>query len=678
MKKNENIKAIVRSMTLDEKISVLTGKDGMSTINIDKYSIKSKRLADGPHGIRAEELANCTQFPCLCNLGASWDIKVAEKMGEALGNECINHKVDMILAPGINIKRTPFCGRNFEYISEDPVLAGEMGAAYINGVQKKGVATSLKHYAANNQEKDRETISIEIDERTLRELYLKAFEVVLKKSKPESVMCAYNKINAIWCSENPFLLTEVLRDEWGYDGIVVSDWNAVHNEVRAINAGLDLHMPPKEDFVNVVKTAVKNGELLEKNIDLAVERVLKFLLKESNSQTAYNRDAQHIVAKEIAASGIVLLKNENETLPVSYEKYRKIAVIGEFADKPLSGGQGSSEVICSQEYIESPLENLRKLLPNVEIEYREVFKKKDYSENMLWPVLWSVDYEDFIGKADLVILFAGTMVSEDTEMFDRRSIQLNPNYELFIEKLVENGKKTVVVLQTGSAVLLGTWKNSVSAIVEAYLGGESIGAAIAEVLCGVVNPSGKLPETFPNRIRTDLDYPGDGIKVVYNERLDVGYRYYDKHPEEICYPFGHGLSYTEFLYSDIRLKKEDGGYKVSVKIKNIGKCAGAEVIQLYIADISSTVTKPVKELKCFKKVQLNSNEETTVIFCLNKDDLSYYNVMLHDWVIENGEYEILVGSSSRDIRLKTSFVYNEKMPYTMNKVRNSVMGSNEI
>lgn len=674
MKKNENIKALVKEMTLEKKISVLTGKDGMSTVSIDEYSIRSKQLADGPHGIRADRSANCTQFPCLCNLAASWDIHTAEKMGEALGNECINHKIDMLLAPGINIKRTPFCGRNFEYISEDPVLAGEMGAAYINGVQKKGVATSLKHYAANNQEKDREAISVEIDERTLRELYLKAFEIVLKKAKPESIMCAYNKINAIWCSENPFILNEVLRGEWGYDGIVVSDWDAVHNEARAINAGLDLHMPPKKDFVNIVKTAVKNGELSEDTIDSAVERILKFLLKENNNQAVYNRDAQHTAAKEIAASGIVLLKNENEALPLSYEKYKRIAVIGEFADKPLTGGQGSAEVLCSPEYIESPLENLRKLLPNTEIEYREVFKKKDYSENMLWPIIWSADYEDFIGRAGLVIVFAGSMVSEDTENFDRRSIQLNPNYEMFIEKLIEKGKKTVVVLQTGSAVLLGSWKNNVSAIVETYLGGESVGAAIAEVLCGVVNPSGKLPETFPNRIRTDLDYPGDGTKVVYNERLDVGYRYYDKHPEEICYPFGHGLSYTEFLYSDIRLEKEDGDYKAYVKIKNIGKCAGAEVVQLYIADMTSTVTKPIKELKRFKKVQLNSGEETTVAFCLNKDDFSYYNVMLHDWVVENGKYEILVGASSRDIRLKTSLVYNEKMPYTMNKAGSSVMG----
>ena len=672
------INQCIAKMTVDEKIQILCGINDVFTKDFPTYGIKSKSMADGPHGLRLSPEKNCTQFPNLCALAATWNTKAAEKMGEAYGDDCLMHNIDMVFGPGCNIKRTPLCGRNFEYFSEDPIVSGELAAGYINGIQKKGIAACLKHFAANNQEKYRCVISADIDERTLREIYLKPFEIAVKKANPEAIMCAYNKINSVWCSENSFLLTEVLRNEWNYDGFVISDFNAVHDPTKALKAGLDYHLPPKDIIYSQIKEDIEKGEITIEELDKAVKNILKFSMKPKKQSVNYNRDKQHQIAREIAAEGIVLLKNEQSILPLTEEKYKKIALIGEFAKSPMITGQGSSEVYIDESYIDSPLSELKKLLPNTQIGYREIFKKGSYNDTMLWPQIYSPEFIEYTKQTDIVIVFAGSMQSEDTEMFDRRTIELNPNYERYIQAAAANNKKVVLVLQTASAVDLSRVKNSVSAIVQMWFGGEAAGGAIADVLCGIVNPSGKLPETFPNKLRADIDYPGNGYYVSYNEKLDVGYRYYDRHPDEICYPFGHGLSYTKFEYSNITTRKTENGYTVSFKLKNSGEFDGAEVVQLYISDIVSTMPKPIKELKQFKKIFLSAGEEQEVIFNLSHDDFSYYNTVLHQWVAENGWYKILIGASSQDIRLTEDINYTEKMPYTTLQVGDAGVSDSSV
>ncbi len=630
-------------------------------------------MADGPHGIRAKYEENCTAFPNLCLVGATWDKELVNKMGVALAKDCIEHDVDMLLGPGINIKRNILCGRNFEYVSEDPVLAGEMAAAYISGLQSLGVAASLKHFAANNQEKYRITTSVDVDIRTLMEIYLKAFEIAIKKSSPASVMCAYNKVHSIWCSENKFLLTDVLRKLWGYEGFVVSDWGAVHNPSKAFKAGLDMQMPKNDNIETDLKNGLESGEITMDEIDTAVRRIIEFLLQRPQSKSSYNRDEQHGVAREVAAAGTVLLKNEENVLPITKEKYKKIAVIGEFAKNPLITGQGSAEVNAWKEYIESPYDELGKILgDNVELKYLEMYQKAAFSHEMLWPK--DGEFKEFIKDTDLVIMFIGAMESEDTELFDRRTAEFNPNYELFMKYAIDSGKKVVAVMQSGSAMILGDWENKVHGIVQMWLGGEGAGGAVADVLCGVVNPSGKLPETFPTKLRTDLAYPGNEFTVEYPERIFVGYRYYDIHPEEIVYPFGHGLSYTEFQYSDLEVKRLNNKLDVSFNLTNIGDVKGAEVCQLYIGDPVSTVKRPLKELKAFDKIHLEAGETKRVTLSVEIKDMGYYNVLLRDWVTEPGDYVVYVGASSRDIRLEETIMINDDAPYTIRQVGEDMIG----
>lgn len=657
-----NIKELVKEMTFHEKASFLTGSGSMETFPVERLGIPSKKFADGPHGIRLEQDDNCTLFPNLCSVGSSWDTEITEKLGEALGHDCIEHDIDMILAPGINIKKHILCGRNFEYISEDPVVSGEMGAAYINGVQKTGVGTSLKHYALNSQEKHRTVISSEADERTMREIYLKGFEIAVKKSNPTSVMCAYNKVNSIWCGENKYLLTDVLKDAWKYDGFVVSDWGAVHDIVKSVKSGLDLQMPSNPNIEEELKKGLNEGKITMAEIDKAVENLLKFVLKEKPKKLPYDRDKQHKIAHAAAAAGTVLLKNDNNVLPLTNKKYKKIAVVGEYAKNPLIFGQGSAEVYPKDEYIDSPLECLKENLENVEIKYFEGYKKKEYSDKMLWCQM--EEYNKFIEDCDAVVLFVGSMVSEDTEALDRMSARLNNNFDFFINGALNMKKKTAVVIQSGGALILEDWHKKVDSIVEMFLGGEAAGGAIADILTGKVNPSGKLAETFPNQMRKDLEYPGDGIKVSYDEKLQVGYRYYDKHPEEITFPFGHGLSYTEFSYSDLSLKTDNKNISVSFNLKNTGDTDGAEVVQIYIGDVVSTCTRPIKELKAFKKVFLKADETKKIDISIPIEDLGYYNIMLRDFAVEDGAYKIYVASSSQDIRLCGQIEINGKTPYT--------------
>lgn len=668
---SENLKDY--NLSFDEKANLLTGYGNMQTRGIEEKGIESLNLADGPHGIRADKESNCTHFPNLCNLTSSWSVDNAYLMGKALAKDCIKHNIDVLLGPGVNIKRHILCGRNFEYLSEDPVLAGEIAAGYINGLQELGVKACLKHFAANNQEYDRTTVSAEIEERTLREIYLKPFEIAVKKSNPASVMCAYNKLNGIWCSENKYLLNDILREEWGFDGPVISDWGAVHNISRAIKAGLDLQMPPNSKISDRLASDLENGFINAEYIDKSAMRMIAFATPNSKVDIDYNRDEQHKTASQIAADGMVLLKNRNNVLPITSSKYKKVGVIGEYAVSPLIAGQGSAMVYQQDEYTDSPLEELKKRLPDVEFKYVEAFKKRELPSDMIWPVCGS--FINAVSDCDIVLLFAGSMESEDTEQFDRQTATLNPNMVYVIKAAKRLNKPLVLVLQNGGALILNKWERDVDSVLEMWLGGEAAGSAVADILCGNINPSGKLSETFPTKLRTDLEYPGDGYKVEYKERFDVGYRYYDKHPDEIFYPFGHGLSYTDFEYSNLKIENLSDGIQISFDLKNIGDTDGAEVAQLYIGDTVSTVVKPIKELKKFKKVFLKSGETQRIQFKLNHMDYAYYNTMLKDYVVENGKYDVYIGSSSQDIRLTGSYIHDDiNSPYSINCVGEAMIG----
>lgn len=668
----KSIDRLVKEMTIEEKARYLTGASSMETCRLEHLEIEPIKFADGPHGTRLRGEKNCTMFPSLCCVGATWDKELVKRLGNALAAECIEYNIHLLLAPGINIKRHILCGRNFEYLSEDPVLAGELGAAYIEGLQECGVGTSLKHFAVNNQEQNREHVNVEVDERTLREIYLKGFEIAVKKARPASVMCAYNKVMSVWCSENKFLLTNILRDEWKYEGFVVSDWGAVHDTCRAIKAGLDLRMPSYIDMVADIKKGIAEGYISEDELDTAVKRIFKFAVKKRPEKQAYDRGVQHQKAIEVTKAGIVLLKNNDQTLPLVPQKYRKISVIGEFAKEPLVNGQGSAEVNTDKQYIDSPLTELIKNLEDIEVQYKECYKKGEYSSVMLWPRL--KEFNAFVEDSDAIILFVGSMESEDTERLDRRDAHFNPNYEMFIEEACNTGKKVIVVIQSGSAMILGEWEKKVDAIVQMWLGGEGAGTAIAEILSGKANPDGKLPETFPKVMRQDLEYPGDGVKVGYKEGLDVGYRYYDKHPEEICFPFGHGLSYTEFEYSKLHVVRDEENISITVVIKNVGEYDGSEVVQIYTSDVEATYSRPLKELKEFQKVSLMCGETKTLSFCIPIKELSYYNTLLREWIVEPGEYDILVGSSSRDIRLCYRIYIDGLMPYTLEQSARGMIG----
>ncbi len=659
-------KELIKKMTLEEKASLMVGVGNLSTGKVERLNIKENIMADGPHGVRTtDRTGNCTLMPNECALASSWDKNLAYKMGLALADECIENDKDMLLGPGVNIKRHPLCGRNFEYISEDPYLSGEMVSEYINGLQSKGVAASLKHFVANNQEEFRIVTSVEIDERTLREIYLKPYEIAVKKAKPVSIMCSYNKLNGVPVSENKFVF-DILKKEWGFEGLIVSDWGCVRDNMRSYNSGLDLKMPGSEGTAEDIVELVKAGKLSEERVNDAVERILKFMLlkKTPKEEINYDRDVQHKITRDIEKECITLLKNENDILPLSAEKYKKITVIGEYAVNPLVSGQGAARVHCDKSYIDSPVEELKKLLPDVEIKYLELYKKCELFKQGLWGSALT-DFNEYLKDSDLVIFFSGSMESEDTEQFDRVSARINPNHEYVMKKAFEAGKKVVTILQSGGVLLLDNVNMYSKAIVQMWLGGEGAGGAIADVLCGKVNPSGKLAETFPKKLRTDMDYPGNSLFVEYNEKLDVGYRYYDKHTEEILYPFGYGLSYTSFEYSDLKVENDEETIKLSFNLKNIGVRDGKEIVQIYGGDPVSTVKKSVKELIAFEKVELKAGETKKVEIQIPVKNLAYYNTMIKDWVVENGEYIIYVAASSQDIRLKQSIVHNGEMPYTL-------------
>lgn len=664
----KEISQIVDELTLEEKASLCSGDSWMSTEAISRLDVPSIHVADGPHGIRIDEKSRSekkgkvtTGFPTASAVGSSWNRDLVREMGKTLGKECQNMGVHVLLAPGINVKRTPLCGRNFEYYSEDPFLSGELGSSFVDGVQSQGVGTSLKHLACNNQETDRMTVSAEVEERPLREIYLAGFKRVVKGEKPWTVMCSYNRLNGTYASEHPYLLTEILRDEWGFEGLVVSDWGAVNDRVAGLKAGLDLEMPgPSKLNDQKILDAVKSGELDESVLDQAVERILKLVLKATSgakkgSEIEVDAEAHHELARKIASESIVLLKNDDEFLPLDESDISSLAVVGSLAKEPSLQAGGSSEVNLDR--VDVPLKEIKKTVGDkLEVSFAPGYQK-DSGENkeMVEEAL------DASKEADVVALFVGLPRGIESEGYDRKDMKLPKNQVKLIQKISEVQPNTVVILNNGAPVSVNQWIKNVPAVLEGWLLGQSGGGAIADILFGKINPSGKLAETFPVALEDNpshINFPGENGKVLYGEGLFVGYRYYDEKNIEPQFPFGYGLSYTSFEYSDLNLSSkeisDEEDLTVSVTVTNTGDCKGKEIVQLYVSQKSPRLVRPPKELKGFEKVALDPGESKTVDFTLTGEDFSYYDPAREKWITETGDYDILVGSSSQDIRLKST------------------------
>ena len=635
--------------TLDEKIKLLAGKNTWELENANG-KLPDVFLADGPHGLRMVDISTmktkkATAMPNNVVLANTWNEDLAYLSGNTIADDCIQNGAQVLLAPGVNIKRTPLCGRNFEYFSEDPYLAGEMAKAYINGVQDKGIGTSLKHYCLNNREYDRCHQTSEVDERTMREIYLPAFEKAVE-SKPWTVMCAYNPINGIYASENKYLLNDVLRKEFGFDGLIMSDWGAVHQSARAVKAGIDLEMPFRPQAYEEIKSALDSGFLTEEEIDARVEKVLELIGKTQNDKKVVSttKAQRHENARKIAEEGIVLLKNDDNVLPL---KSGKILVSGPRGRNGVMGGGGSA--LVESEYPVKPIwVELKDANPSLNIDVPKAWGEDQYS-NCLKGVV-EKSYE-----ADVVVLCVGTNNKIEYEGADRETIRLPKMQEDVILEVASVNENVVVVVYAGSAIDVSPWKNKVKAIVFAGFGGEAGNEAIASVLTGKVNPSGKLSETFPLCLE---DTPtGDNnpnfFTDRYTEGVFVGYRYYDTFGVDVAYPFGHGLSYSNFTYTNLKVEKNsEVDYTISFDVKNTSNVDGKEIAQLYVKDVFSMVERPEKELKGFVKVSLKAGEQRTVSIKLDKRAFAYYNVNIKDWHVENGYFEILIGASSQDIRLK--------------------------
>lgn len=663
------VKDIIKKLTLDEKCALCSGVTNWNTTPISRLNVPTIVVSDGPHGLRREQenpdVANIMQesrpatcFPPAVTLASSWDREIAAKVGSAIAEECIDQEVDVVLGPGVNIKRDPRCGRNFEYFSEDPYLAGEMGASYVNGVQKHNVGTSLKHFCANSQEYKRMTIDSVVDERTMREIYLPAFENTVKKAQPYTIMCSYNRINGEYAADNKYVLTDILRDEWGFAGIVLSDWGATNDRVKGILAGMDLEMPTSNgERDKLIKKAVEDGTLSEEDLDKVVERMLTFIFKcyenrkKHENSIDYNKNYE--IACDAATSGAVLLKNDG-ILPLKEGK--KIAVIGNMAKEMRYQGGGSSRINPKKltSFVDYLHEN------KVEFDYADGYGA--YEER---PDAAKIEEAKLAAKdKDTVLLFVGLTDVSESEAFDRVHLAIPESHNELVKAILEVNKNVVVVLACGSPMEM-PWINDVRAVLNMYLCGEAGGKACYKLLFGKANPSGKLAETFPLSIKDNPAslYFGMGPRTVeYREGLYVGYRYYDKTGKDVLFPFGYGLSYTEFTYGDLRVSADnigaDDGLTVTFSVTNTGKFDGAEVCQVYVRDVESSVYREDKALKGFEKVFLKVGETKDVTVRLDKRSFAFYDVERKDWVVETGEFEILVGASSRDVRLSAKVFVN--------------------
>ena len=656
------IKFIIGQMTLEEKAALCTGASAWSTTPIERLGVPEMIVSDGPHGVRrtpdihdmGSTSLPATCFPTASCLASTWDPALIYKMGVALAEEAIALNVDVLLGPGVNMKRSPLGGRNFEYFSEDPYLAGELAVGLIDGIQSKGVGTSLKHFAANNQEFQRFSISAEVDERTLREIYLPAFEKAVKKARPWTVMCAYNKLNGTFASEHRGLLTEILKEEWGFEGLVVSDWGAVRNRVAALKAGLDWEMPgPQDRRVKAVVEAVRSGELDEAVLDESVRRILGIVVKAKQTPKGgtFNVDAHHELARKIAAEGMVLLKNDG-LLPLKGQQH--IAVIGRSAEAAHFQGGGSSHINPTRTDV--PFKELQARADDAELTYAEGYPSDDCFRQDL------IDQATVIAKAaDVALLYIALPTYKESEGYDRKDLDLTAQQIALIKAVARVQPRTVVVLNNGAPVAMSAWLDDVSAVLEGWMMGQAGGAALADILFGRVNPSGKLAETFPIKLSDTPAYtnwPGDAGKVHYGEGLYIGYRYYDAKEVPVLFPFGYGLSYTTFAYSNARLSAETfrdvDGLTVTVDVTNTGAVAGKETVQVYVHDRASSLTRPIKELKGFAKVELQPGETKSVSIHLDSRAFAFWHPEHKQWVTEDGEVELLIGASAADIRCQAS------------------------
>ncbi len=695
----ERIKKVLEQLTLEEKAALTSGISFWDTTPIQRLGVPRTTMSDGPHGVR-KEVSNpvvgnifgnsvpATCFPPAVTLASTWDRNLVFKVGEALAEECLTQGVDTLLGPGANIKRHPMGGRNFEYFSEDPYLSGELGVEYVNGVQSKGVGTSLKHFAVNSQEYRRLVASSEIDERTLREIYLSAFETIVKRAQPSTIMCSYNPINGIHASDNKRLLTDILRKEWGYKGIVVSDWGAVNDKLKCVEAGMDLEMPHCDGIRDrQLVQAINDGKMPFAPLDKSVERILRYVFRAEENRQKYKSfkadyEEHHHLARKAAASGAVLMKNEGGILPLSSST--SFAVVGELAKKIRSQGSGSS-----------------KLNPINEVSFTQYLKKReiDFSYSAGYNVNTDTAEESKFDRAvnatkdkDVVIAFVGLTEAYESESFDRTHINLPDSHNKMIDKLCANHSNVIVVLVGGSPVAM-PWLNKVSAVLNVYLTGEAGGEATYDLLFGKKNPSGHLAETYPLSIEDVPSTPYFCKEVVpYCESIYVGYRYFDTAKKDVLFPFGYGLSYTKFEYSNIKLSSNKIGDNdklvVSFEVENVGAVNGEVVPQLYVKDTQSTIFMPEKQLKGFDKFMLKAGEKRKVKLELNKRSFAYYNTEVCDFVVEAGEFEILVGEHSRDIRLTATVTYKAseqpipdytvKAPSYYNLTENSTFGTAEF
>lgn len=670
-----NISRILREMTLEEKAQMCSGSDFWKTQDIKRLGIPSVMMCDGPNGLRKQigeadhlginESIETVCYPTASAMASSFDTKLIKELGEILGEECQAEQVSMLLGPGVNMKRSPLCGRNFEYFSEDPYLAGEMAAAYIQGLQDKGIAACVKHFAANNQETRRMSGSSQVDERSFHEIYLPAFETAVKKGGARSVMCAYNALNGVFCAENKDLLTGLLRKQWGFDGFVVTDWGAVKDRVAGLKAGVDLEMPgSRNGKTEAIVRAVEDGSLSMEVLDQAVANVLQFVkesLENQRKDVLFDREKALNQSVRFAQESAVLLKNEG-ALPLN--KNARIAFIGEFAQKPRYQGAGSSHINVRHTV------GVMECVDGLDIHYARGFTTDETgSEGLL------AEGVEMAAQADAAVIFAGIPESDETEGCDRDSLSMPENQNRLIFEVAKVQKNTVVVLHGGAPVEL-PWIDKVSSVLCMYLAGNGVGRAEKALLFGEANPSGKLAETWPVKVEDNpswLNFPGEDGIVEYHEGVFIGYRYYDKKKMDVLFPFGHGLSYTTFEYSDLKFDRTDltdrDSLAVTCKVKNTGTCTGSEVVQLYTGMEGSAVCRPVRELKGFAKVTLEPGEEKEVCFTLESRAFAYYEPKIHNWFTESGTVRIEMGSSDRDIRLSGTVQMHSAMelPYQYTK-----------
>ena len=654
----DDVKTLLKQMTIDEKVSLACGYDFWRTRAIERLNIPQVMMCDGPHGLRKQkgqgdhlginESIETVCYPSASALAASFDTELMASLGEALGEECQAEDVGMLLGPGVNMKRSPLCGRNFEYFSEDPYLTGQLAAAYVRALQEKGVSACVKHFATNNQETLRMSGDSRLSERTLHEIYLPAFEATVKEGGARSIMCAYNAINGEFCANNQMLLTDILRKRWGFNGFVVTDWGAGKDAVKGVKAGLDLNMPGGNDGIAAaLKAAFEAGKLSEEELDCMAGNMVRFALdyaEKRRPETVIDREKCAALSVEIAAQCAVLLKNDG-ALPL--KKGSKVAFIGEFAASPRYQGSGSSHI--NTKNVISAID-ATKAYP---VTYAQgyVARSTETEETLLREAV------EAARNAETAVVFAGLPDSFESEGFDRDTLAMPKNQNVLIEAVAAVNPNTVVVLH-GGAPMLTEWIDKVKAVLCVYLGGQGVGKATVELLYGEKNPSGKLAETWPKKLSDNpsyLNFPGVEGVVDYAEGVFIGYRYYDKKEMDVLFPFGHGLSYTRFAYSDLRLDQTEMAdtdtLTLRCKVKNVGAVPGKEVVELYVKNAPSDVARPIRELRGFVKVDLQPGEEKELSFTLSKRTFAYYEEKIHDFYVPSGVYGIEIGASCRDIRL---------------------------